>query len=108
MNWTMPLPMSPSASFGSGRNTLEHLDYEKELSIASCSDLQLSPIHMERDEEKLSEQEAASSPLPCVASPPQKSFYRCYEWMCDKTFPSEENLRVHIHEYHSTSSLNVG
>ena len=81
---------------------------EKERSIASCSDLQLSPIHMQRDEEKLSEQEAASSPLPCVASPPQKSFYRCYEWMCDKPFPSEEDLRVHIHEYHSTSSLNVG
>ena len=45
---------------------------EKERSISSCSDLQLSPIHMQRDEEKLSEQEAASS-LPCVASPPTLS-----------------------------------
>ena len=37
---------------------------EKERSSASCSDLQLTPIHMRRHEEKLSEQEGASSPGP--------------------------------------------
>ena len=42
---------------------------EKERSIASCSELQLSAIHMQRNEKKLSEQEGASSPAPS-ASPP--------------------------------------
>ena len=48
---------------------------EKERSIASCSELQLSPIHTQRDEEKLSEQEGASSPVPIAPPPP--TFSKC-------------------------------
>ena len=47
------------------------LSPEKERSNASVSELQVSPLWVQqRDEDKLSEQEGASSPLPCVASPP--------------------------------------
>ena len=47
------------------------LSPEKERSNASVSELQVSPLRVQqRDEDKLSEQEGASSPLPCVASPP--------------------------------------
>ena len=51
---------------------------EKERSIASCSDLQLTPIHMQRDKEKLSEKEGASSPGPIAPPPP--SFLKCDYW----------------------------
>ena len=80
---------------------------EKERSIASCSDLQMSPIHMQRDEEKLSEQEAASSPVPIAPSPP--TFFKCDYWimgsgpcglMSGKTFNCKSDLRCHMHEVH--------
>ena len=61
-----------------------------------------SPLWMQqRDDEKLSEQEGASSPLPCVASPPPPLRYRFNKRMCDyaNTFTSEDDLRVHVHEY---------
>ena len=41
---------------------------EKERSMASLGERQLSPIHMQRDEEKLSKTEG--SPTPSAASPP--------------------------------------
>ena len=80
---------------------------EKERSIASCSDLQMSPIHMQRDEEKLSEQEAASSPVPIAPPPP--TFFKCDYWilgtgpcglMSGKTFNCKSDLRCHMHEVH--------
>ena len=84
---------------------------EKERSIASCSELQLSPIHMERNEEKLSEQEGASSPAPS-ASPPLSLDVVCdlrrgfsqIPWYpeCGKTFTNEDDLRVHVHLAHFT------
>ena len=92
---------------------------EKERSIASCSDLQFSPIHMQRDGEKLSEQEAASSPLPCVASPPTLSICwlplkcgggaKCFEIgsrehglpECGKSFQNENDLIIHAQNNHN-------
>ena len=83
---------------------------EKERSIASCSELQLSPIHMQRDEEKLSEQEGASAPK----SPPPSLSVECdlrrgfnpypspWDPECGKTFTNEDDLRVHIHLAHFT------
>ena len=66
----------------------------------------VSPLRMQqRDDEKLSDQEGASSPLPCVASPPPPLRYRFNKRMCDyaNTFTSEDDLslrlRVHFHEY---------
>ena len=78
------------------------LSPEKERSNASVCDVQVSPLRMQqRDEEKLSAQEGASSPSPCVASPPPSLRYECNKWICAKTFTSEDDLRVHVHEYHS-------
>ena len=84
---------------------------EKVRSIVSCSELQLSPIHMERNEEKLSEQEGASSPAPS-ASPPLSLDVVCdlrrgfsqIPWYpeCGKTFTNEDDLRVHVHLAHFT------
>ena len=77
---------------------------EKERSNASVSELQVSPLRMQqREDEKLSEQEGASSPLLCVASPPPPLRYRCNKGHCNYagTFTSEDDLRVHTHEYHS-------
>ena len=83
---------------------------EKERSIASCSELQLSPIHMQRDEEKLSAQEGASAPK----SPPPSLSVVCdlrrgfnpypspWDPECGKTFTNEDDLRVHVHLAHFT------
>ena len=83
---------------------------EKERSIASCSELQLSPIHMQRDEEKLSAQEGASAPK----SPPPSLSVVCdlrrgfnpypspWDPECGKTFTNEDDLRVHVHLAHIT------
>ena len=77
---------------------------EKEHSIASCSELQLSPIHMQRNEEKLSEQGGASSP----ASPPRALSVVCDQPMkpgggakCGKTFTKENDLRMHSMKNHN-------
>ena len=81
---------------------------EKERSIASCSELQLSPIHTQRDEEKFSEQEGASSPGPIAPPPP--SFLKCDYcffgsgpcWILSgKTFNCESDLKCHKHEVHN-------
>ena len=71
---------------------------EKERSMASLGDRQLSPIHMQRDEEKLSVQEGSSSPTPSAASPPPSWF--CGMITCVKTFTNEDDLRVHYHLDH--------
>ena len=58
------------------------LSLEKEDSNAPVCELQVCPLWVqERDEEKLSEQEGASPPSPCVASPPPSLRYRCNKWM---------------------------
>ena len=78
------------------------LSPEKERSISSEGDLQVSPLNVrQRDEEMLSGQEGASSPLPCAASPPPSLRFRCNKWMCEKTFTSDDDFRVHVHDYHS-------
>ena len=80
---------------------------EKERSIASCSELQLSPIHTQRDEEKLSEQEGGSSPVPIAPPPP--TFFKCDYWILGTgpcgifsggTFNCKSDLRRHMHEVH--------
>ena len=76
---------------------------EKERSIESCSELQLTPIHIQRDEEKHSEQEGASSPVP-IASPPP-TFFKCHlkqsgGGKCGETFGSEKDLKSHAHRKH--------
>ena len=72
------------------------LSPEKERSMASLGERQLSPIHMQRDEEKLSEQEGSSSPTPSAASPPPSCF--CGMITCDlKTLTNEADLMVHYH-----------
>ena len=79
---------------------------EKERGPQAPGELQMSPNHVQREEIKLSEQEGASSPLLCAASPPPPSLrYGCdkkkFTYNCTKTFASEDDLRVHFHEYHS-------
>ena len=75
------------------------LSPEKERSMASLGERQLSPIHMQRDEEKLSEQEGSSSPTPAAASPPPLCF--CGMITCDfKTFTNEADLMMHYHLDH--------
>ena len=71
---------------------------EKECSMASLGERQLSPIHMQRDEEKLSVQEGSSSPTHSAASPPRSWF--CGMITCVKTFTNEDDLRVHYHLDH--------
>ena len=71
---------------------------EKERSMASLGERQLSPIHMQRDEEKLSVQEGSSSPTHSAASPPRSWF--CGMITCVKTFTNEDDLRVHYHLDH--------
>ena len=68
---------------------------EKERGIPSHCELRMSPIHVQRDEENLSENESASSPLP---SPPSLSLVCRY---CRKTFSCENDLRVHVHLGHN-------
>ena len=83
---------------------------EKERSIASCSSLQLSPIHMQRDEGKLSEQEGASSheippPSLSVVCDLGRGFNPLpspWDPECGKTFTNEDDLRVHVHLAHFT------
>ena len=72
---------------------------EKERSMASLGERQLSPIHMQRDEEKLSVQESSSSPTPSAVSPPSSLF--CGISTCFKTFTNDDDLRVHYHLEHS-------
>ena len=66
---------------------------EKEHGIASHCELQLSPIHVQRDEENISEQE--SEPLVCDLSWPGYCDSKCRE-----TFSCENDLRVHVHLSH--------
>ena len=66
---------------------------EKERGIASHCELQLSPIHVQRDEENISEQE--SEPLVCDLSWPGYCDSKCRE-----TFSCENDLRVHVHLSH--------
>ena len=85
---------------------------EKERSSASCSDLQLTPIHMRRDEEKLSEQEGASSPVHSAAPPTTPTappttpptLFKCDYYghlgLCRKIFTCISDWRYHIHEVH--------
>ena len=83
---------------------------EKERSIASCSSLQLSPIHMQRDEGKLSEQEGASSheipppslPVVCDLGRGFNPLPSPWDPECGKTFTNEDDLRVHVHLAHFT------
>ena len=92
---------SPSR-ISSGENRELLPSPEKERGPQAPGELQLSPNHVQREEIKLSEQEGASSPLLCAASPPPPSLrYGCNKWMCTKTFTSEDDLRIHVHEYHS-------
>ena len=77
---------------------------EKEHGIPSHCELRMSPIHVQRDEENLSENESASSPLP---SPPSLSLVCELSWpgycdsKCGKTFSCENDLRVHVHLSHN-------
>ena len=66
---------------------------EKERGIASHGELQLSPIHVQRDEESISEQE--SEPLVCGLTWPGYCDSKCRE-----TFSCENDLRVHVHLSH--------
>ena len=79
---------------------------EKERDIGTQCELQLSPLQVHRDEDNLSEQEGASSPVslapelppvefPCVliATPQGVS-------LCVKTFTSEEDLKNHMMKAH--------
>ena len=103
------------ASFNSDKELCVHSESdhkgmpspEKERSIASCSVLQISPIHMQRDEDKLSEQEAAPSPVPITPPPP--TFFKCDYWILGTgpcgifsggTFNCKSDLRRHMHEVH--------
>ena len=67
---------------------------EKERNIASCCELQPSPIHMQRDEEKLSEEEASLEEFKCDC-------YGDHYGRCGKTFTCKSDLKHHIHEFHN-------
>ena len=71
---------------------------EKERSTSFLGERQLSPIHIQRDEEKLSEQEGSSSPTPSAVSPPSSWF--CGIMTCFKTFTNADDLRVYYHLEH--------
>ena len=85
---------------------------EKERCSEAPAGLQMSPTHLQREENVLSEQEEAFSPAstppspssvasPATSPPPPSLRYRCNKYMCTMTFTSEDDLRVHFHEYHS-------
>ena len=83
-------------------NECVHKTPEKERDIGAQGELQLSPLQVHRDEDNLSVQEGAFSPvslapdpspleLPCVLNAKQ---------LCVKTFTSEEDLKNHMMKAH--------
>ena len=58
---------------------------EKERAPDQIADLLLTPIHGQGSR--------------TMSSPPL--MYGCNKWTCEKTFTSEDELRIHVHEQHS-------
>ena len=78
---------------------------EKERCPEAPNGLQMSPTHVQREENVLSEQEEAFSPAstppspspvasPTASPPPPSLRYGCNKYMCTMTFTSEDDLRV--------------
>ena len=67
---------------------------EKERSTSSLGEQQLSPIHIQRDEEKLSEQEGSSSPTPSAASPPPSWFCGMITCVMTQRWKNARTLRT--------------
>ena len=95
------------ATFNSEEELSVHIDSahkklsspEKERGIESHCELQLSPTHVQRDEERLSEQECPSSPAPVRTSPPTSATTKCTK--CGKSFQTENDLIMHAKNNHN-------
>ena len=75
---------------------------ERERDIGAQCELQLSPLQVHRDEDNLSVQEGASSPV-SLAPEPSPMELPCVlnaEQLCVKTFTSEEDLKNHMMKAH--------
>ena len=75
---------------------------EKERGIGAQCELQLSPLQVHREEDNLSEQEDASSPVSLAPelSPVEFPCVLIAKQLCVKTFSSEEDLKNHMMKAH--------